>query len=224
MAFLEKGGPHNCPVEGCPGQLATRTAMRVHFLHRHALNTVVIMDEVNLPHPRCARCNMLVPRRALNGRDPATAQCARGVERKRRLLAEAETRESSERAFEAYGKPIQNVSEFRYLGGVLTAGDDDWLAVVGNLGKARKSWGRLYWILSREGADPKVSGNFYKAVDQAVLLFGAETWVLTHRMEKALDRFQSRVARRLTGKHPWRRKDGSCDYPPLEEALGEAGI
>ena len=57
-----------------------------------------------------------------------------------------------------------------------------------------------------------------------VLLFGAETWVLTHRMEKALDRFQSRVARRLTGKHPWRRKDGSCDYPPLEEALGGAGI
>ena len=29
---------------------------------------------------------------------------------------------------------------FRYLGRVLMAGDDDWLAVVGNLGKARKSW------------------------------------------------------------------------------------
>ena len=61
----------------------------------------------------------------------------------------------------------------------MTAGDDDWLAVVGKLGKARKSWGQLYRILSQEGADPKVSENFYKAVDQAVLLFGAETWVLT---------------------------------------------
>ena len=78
---------------------------------------------------------------------------------------------------------------------MLTAGDDDWLVVVGNLGKARKSWGRLYRVLGREGADPKVSGNFNKVVDQVLLLFGAETWVLTQRMEKALDSFQSRVAR-----------------------------
>ena len=68
--------------------------------------------------------------------------------------------------------------------------------------KARKSWGQLYWILSREEADPKVSGSFYKAVVQAVLLFGAETWVLDPRMERALDNFQHRVARRITGRHP----------------------
>ena len=69
------------------------------------------------------------------------------------------------------------MTAFRYLGQVLTAGDDDWLALVGNLGKARKSSGRLLRILSQEGADPKVSGNFYKAVLQAVYLFGAETCV-----------------------------------------------
>ena len=39
-------------------------------------------------------------------------------------------------------------------------------------------------------------------VTQAVLLFGAETWVLTPRMERALDSFQNRVARRLTGGQP----------------------
>ena len=107
---------------------------------------------------------------------------------------------------------------------MLTAGDNDCLAVVGNLGKERKSWGRLYQVLGREGADPKVSGNFYKAVSQAVLLFGAETWVLTHRMEKALDSFQSRVAIRLTGKQPRQNKYGIWDYPPLEEALGAVGL
>ena len=90
----------------------------------------------------------------------------------------------------------------------MAAGDNDWLAVGGNLGKARKSWGRLSWIMSREGADPKVSGNFYKAVAQAVLLFGAETWVLTPRMEQALDSFQHRVASSITGKQSWRRTDG----------------
>ena len=82
---------------------------------------------------------MLVPRQALKGRHPATSQCARGAERKRQQLAEAETRKNSERAFEAYGEPIQNVSEFRYLGRLLMAGDDDWLEVVGNFGKSQKS-------------------------------------------------------------------------------------
>ena len=33
--------------------------------------------------------------------------------------------ESSERAFEAYEEPLENVTAFRYLGWVLTAGDDD---------------------------------------------------------------------------------------------------
>ena len=154
---------------------------------------------------------MLVPRQALNGRHPSIAQCARGVEQKRQRLAEADTRESLERAFEAYGEPIKNVSAFRYLGRVLAAGDDDWLAVVGNPGKAWKSWGRLSQVLGREGADPKVSGNFYKAVAQMVLIFGSHTWVLTQRMEKALDSFQSRVVRRLTGKKPWRNTDEIWD-------------
>ena len=54
---------------------------------------------------------------------------------------------------------------------MLTTVDDDWLAVVGNIGEARKSWGRLSRVLSREGSDPKVSGHFYKAVAKGVLLF-----------------------------------------------------
>ena len=88
----------------------------------------------------------------------------------------------SEQAFEAYGEPIHKVLEFRYLGMVLTAGYNEWLAVVGNLGKARNSWGRLSRVLCREGADPKVLGNFYTAVAQALILLGAETWVLTQRI------------------------------------------
>ena len=81
-------------------------------------------------------------------------------------------------AFEVYGKQLNTVPSFKYLGRILTAGEDDFPAVAGNLGKARKIWGRLKRILSREGADKRVQGNFSKAVVQQVLLFGAETWVL----------------------------------------------
>ena len=86
---------------------------------------------------------MLVPCRALNGRHPDISQCARGAEHKRRRLAYMEMRESLERDFKAYREPLENVTVFRYLGRVLTLGDNDWLAVVGNLGKAKKSWGAV---------------------------------------------------------------------------------
>ena len=68
---------------------------------------------------------MKVPRKALNGRHLGTAQCAKGADRKRRRLAETETRENTKQAFHAYGKPMEAVLEFRYLGRILTATDDD---------------------------------------------------------------------------------------------------
>ena len=117
---------------------------------------------------------------------------------------EAELRERLERAFEAYRELLENVTAFRYLGRVFEAGNDDWLAVVGNLGKVRKSWGRLSRILGREGADPKVLVHFYKAVSQVVFMFRAETRMLAPRMERALDSFHRRVARRITGRQPRR--------------------
>ena len=96
--------------------------------------------------------------------------------------------------------------------------------MVGNIKKARRNWGRLAQVLGREGADPKVSRTFYIAVTQQVLLFGAETWVLTKKMESALNAFQGRVARKLTGRQPRRRRYGVGFYLSLAGAMKEAGI
>ena len=43
-------------------------------------------------------------------------------------------------------------------------------------------------------------GAFFKVVTQAVLLFGAETWVLNPRMERSLSSFQHRVKKHITGR------------------------
>ena len=110
--------------------------MRVHFMHRHIQETVVMLEEGNLPHPRCPRCDMQVPKKALNGRHLGTVQCAKGTEWKRRWLTKTETRENLERAFHAYGKPMKAVLEFWYLRWLLTATDDDWPAVAGKFKKA----------------------------------------------------------------------------------------
>ena len=70
------------------------------------------------------------------------------------------------------------VTSLKYLVRVLMSLDDDWLEVVGNLQKSRKSWARLPIILGMEGDSPMMSGIFFKAVVHAVLLFGAETWLM----------------------------------------------
>ena len=69
-----------------------------------------------------------------------------------------------------------------------------------------------------------MSRNFYIAVTQQVLLFGAETWVLTRKTEAALDAFQGRVARRLTGRMARRGRDGKWVYLPLAGGEKDAGI
>ena len=61
MAFPAKGGPRSFPVEVFPRRAATRTDIRVHSMHRHVLDTVVTLEEGNIPHPRCLRCDILVP-------------------------------------------------------------------------------------------------------------------------------------------------------------------
>ena len=71
------------------------------------------------------------------------------------------------------------VTSFKYLGRVIFEADDDWLEVVKNLAQARKVWSRISRILIREVAAPQVSGLFFKAMAQAVLVFGADTWVVT---------------------------------------------
>ena len=84
--------------------------MRVHFMHRHVHNTVVMMEEGNLPLSRCPRCDLQVSRKALNGRHLGTVQCQKGAERKQRRLTETETQKNTETAFLAYGKLMAAVS------------------------------------------------------------------------------------------------------------------
>ena len=112
MHFPAKYARRRCPVEVCPGVLATRAAMRVHFVHRHVHDTVVILEEGKLTLPWCPRCELQVSRKALNGRHLGTSQCRTGTERKRRRLAEAEMRVISEKAFHAYGVQMRAVTEF----------------------------------------------------------------------------------------------------------------
>ena len=160
--------------------------MRVHFWHRNGRNTVVILEEGNLPHPWHHLCNMLVMWQSLNGMHRRTAHCKKGEEQKRRSLVAKEERAITPRSFSTYGRILEMTTSFRYLGRVISAADNNWPEVVRNLAKARAVWKRVARILIREGARPRVSVFFFKDVVQSVLLFGAETWVVNPRMGRVL--------------------------------------
>ena len=48
--------------------------------------------------------------------------------------------------------------------------------------------------------------------------------ILTRKTESALDAFQVRVPRRLTGRQPRRGRDERWFYPSLARAMKEAGV
>ena len=79
------------------------------------------------------------------------------------------------------------MDSFKYLGQILHQVDDDWLAVLCNIWRARQFWGFLGKLLRREGLNPIIPEEFYCEVVQAVLLFGYESWVLTAEMLQKLE-------------------------------------
>ena len=125
MAFPTRAGPRPFKFEGCSDRVSKQTVVRVRFWHRNVRYTVVILEEVNLPHPSCPRCDIMVPWKALNGTHRRTAQCTQGAERKRRRFVAEEEREVTARDSSAYGVPLEMVNSFKYLGWVILATDDE---------------------------------------------------------------------------------------------------
>ena len=136
---------------------------------------LLILEVGTLLHPQCPLCNMMVPLWYLNGFHKRTAHFKKRAEQKRWKLVVEESRAVTSRAFRVYGRPLEMVPSFKYLGRVLLKAEDDFPLVVQNLAGVRTVWRRMSRVLSREGARPRLSGFFFKAVVQSVLLFGAET-------------------------------------------------
>ena len=99
------------------------------------------------------------------------------------------------------------VTSFKYLGLLISAPDYYWTALIRILVKAQVVWQRLTRIISRERETPWVPIFFFKSMVQLVLIFGAETWVVTPRIGRFLGGLQDQVARRLTGRLPRKQID-----------------
>jgi hypothetical protein len=210
-----------CPVEGCTFRQTNRCQMRRHFRTRHIHDTIVIEEEG--PLPRCGSCGIFQRNVGPKHRETADCKSSTKTHKDRAKFAEHQ-KTAAETIFTVNGVPIKNVSEFKYLGRIVAYNDDDWPAVIWNLKKARIVWGKLGRILSKEGTNPKAMASVYKAVVQAVLLYGSESWVLTRPLEYKLQSFHRRCARYITGQHIRQNLDGSWTCPSSAAVLEQAGL
>ena len=66
---------------------------------------------------------------------------------------------------------MENVTSFKYLGRVMTAGHDNYLTVAGNLHKARKSWGADVEDFEPGGGRPEGIGELFQGGSTGVVSF-----------------------------------------------------
>jgi hypothetical protein len=210
-----------CPVPGCTAKPTTRQALHLHFQNRHPQDSIHILEEHPTPFPKCELCGFQVSLGSRNHQN--TQMCKEGLKRKQQIDAAMQSHRAQAVSFQACNTPLDKVDTFKYLGRYFTSTDSDWPTLYKNLQKARAKWAIIAKVLVRDNATPRVSGMFYKAVVQAILLYGSESWVITPAMIKVLDSFHHRVARRITGRMP-RRINGIWHYPPIAPTLEEAGL
>ena len=75
-----------------------------------------------------------------------------------------------------------------------------------------------------ERANVRMMGYFYKAIVQAILLYGSESWTLSESMIQWIRSFHSRVAQYICNRHIRCLEDDTWEYPPTEEVLEAAGL
>jgi len=154
-----------------------------------------------------------------------TKECQVGVERKKQWEAAVKSALALRQQFSAHGDVLKQVEVFKYLGRLLAQDDDDIQAIRAQLQKARATWDRVGQVLRAENVPPRIAAKFYKAVVQAVLLYGSETWVLSTTALASLKGFHIRAAYRMAVRHKPRRGPGHrCIYPKSKYVLEECGM
>ncbi len=154
-----------------------------------------------------------------------TKECQVGVKQKQQREAVVTLALALRQQFSVHGEALDQVEVFKYLGRLLAQDNDDIQAIRAQMRKARGTWARVGQVLRAKNNPPRIAAKFYKAVVQAVLLYGSKTWVLLTAALVSLEGFHIRAAYRMAVKHkPWRGPGNSWIYPKLKDVLEECGM
>ncbi len=220
-AHPELGGGLKCSVPGCAGKLRGGWMLWRHFRDLHPLNKVVVSTEGYFL--RCERCAMQV--NPAYPRNIWTQECQTGVERKLQRESAVHSALALRHQFSVHGDVLERVEVFKYLGCLLAQDNDNAQAIQQQLQKARGVWARVGQVLRGENTAPRIAAKFYKAVVQALLLYGSEMWNLTNSALARLEGFHICAAYKMARKHrPKRGANGVWVYPATADVLEECGM
>jgi hypothetical protein len=212
-----------CPVLGCGVRSECNSALRNHFNIRHPYDTLAILREGDRSKERCPLCGTHVDDDQWRRGHVHTQHCKAGVKRRRQRVLAREIGRANERVFTVNGEALERVFSYCYLGRPLAGNNSDWPALFRNVKKAKMKWGQIARPLIKTGIRMRIVGLFYKAIVQAVLLYGCETWVITPDMLRVLESFHNRTARRIANMMP-RLEDGVWFTPSVKKARRKAGL
>ena len=102
-----------------------------------------------------------------------TKECHVGVERRAQCESAVALVLALCRQFTVHEDVLECVEVYKYLGRLLARNNDNAQAIRQQLWKARGVWAQVGQVLRRENTSPKGAAKFYKAVVQAVLLYGS---------------------------------------------------
>ncbi len=214
-------GKISCPYPGCVGELGSSWMLRCHFRDIHLKDLVTVPKEQQCPC--CKRCSMQV--NFAYPRHTCTKECAMGMARQQQQEAAVASALALLCQFTVHGEALKKAEVFKYLGRMMAQDNNNVQAVRHQLHKARGTWARIGQVLKSENATPRVAAKFYKAVVQAVLLYGSKTWNLTKAVLAQLEGFHVRAAYRMAQVHWPRRVAGNqWEYPKTSNALEECGM
>ena len=129
-------------------------------------DTVVIMDERNLPHYCCNWYELFLPRVYLNNKNPDIALCAKGDKCKKYRLSTEEACSRADTDFRSYGRSLVHVASFKYPGHLHTAMENNWLEIMATTRKARRKWKWMSRILVWERSYKSMSITFSKLLSK----------------------------------------------------------
>jgi hypothetical protein len=154
-----------------------------------------------------------------------TQECQTGVERKLQRDSAVHLALALRRQFLVHGDVLEPVEVIKYLGCLLPQDDDDAQAIRQQLRKARGVWARRGQVLRGENTATRIAAKFYKAVVQAILLYGSETWNLTNLALARLKGFDLCTAYKMARMHrPKKGANGGWVYPKTADVLEECGM
>ena len=107
-------------------------------------------------------------------RHVTTKECKVGEEQRRQREVAITLALALWQEFSIHGDVLEQVEVFKNLGSLLPQEDEDIRAIHAQLRKSRATWACVGHVLRSKNASPQVTAKFYKAMVQAMSLYGSK--------------------------------------------------